>query len=197
MNSKISKTFDFSCYTVSQRYDHPQIVPYTININMITASDDGKELNIAYSRLNFWIDDIMQNAVLIDQSHPNLSTWYDLDCKVLAIPFDPVDQIIGAILFCKLQAIVENRLLINQLSISSPIDDYIVYHHEDTDDLELFKGVAWWNDCLPNWITQHKKRKSGKVIKLERSPEWKDVGLDWDDSDNKEHIIVYTDFVKK
>jgi len=57
---------------------------------------------------------------------------------------------------------------------------------------------GWWDDSKPTWISSVKKRvKQNKIIKLDRMPEWKDLELEFDQSDtNDDNSVVFVEFGK-
>jgi len=181
MNVNLSRTWTIAAMLVSERYDHPQINPYTITVTMTTQAEDQTEINVAFERIKFWFLDVMSDAVLIAQDHPMLDQWIKTGIRCLVFPEDPVDQLVGIMTYCKLDAMVEDRIQINHVSISSILDDHVTYHHDHDDVLGPFVSQGWWNDLRPIWTNQKKQRQSGsKIISLDRQPAWKDHDLAWD-----------------
>ena len=181
MNVNLSKTWTIAAILVSDRYDHPQINPYTITVTMTTQSEDQTEINVAFERMKFWFLDVMSDAVLISQDHPMLDQWANTGIRCLIFPEDPVDQLVGMMTYCKLTAMVEGRISINHVSISSVLDDHVTYHHDADDNPGVFVSDGWWNDLRPSWTNQKKQRKStSKIINLDRQPTWKDHDLSWE-----------------
>jgi hypothetical protein len=137
---------------------------------------------------------MMQDAVLIDQKNKTIDTWQKTGARVMSFPDDPVDQLVGMMLYSKLSVIAEGKIDINEILVSSVMDDDIIYRQSDSENLGPFEESGWWNDPKPVWETA--KRKSGKVISLKRTAEWKDLDLDWNNDDSDDKIAVVADFPK-
>jgi hypothetical protein len=178
MNVRLGKAWHFSCIVVGDRYETPLVNFYTVKTEMTLASEQ-QDYNTAYGRMKFWINEVMADCVLIAKDNEKLKTWIDTNARVLTLPDEPVDQLIGMLLYSKLSAISEDRIILHQVSISSALDDDIIYHHFEDEPLGPFREPGWWNDSQPVW--KHKETKGrGKVISLDRQLDWNDYDLDWD-----------------
>jgi hypothetical protein len=187
MNVMLSKNLAIESLVISKRYPDPRIVPYHVTVDMNTNVADNHDLNCAFARIKHWSYVIMQEAVLISQDHPARDTWQNIHSRCLVFPEDPVDQLVGIMLWRKFTAIVENRLVITRVSISSPLDEGMIYHHEDSEAQGCFWSDGWWSDPRPIWNQENiKGRGRGKVINLHRTPEWKDHDLDWDEDEDED-----------
>lgn len=196
MNVKISRGFQFSCMVLGEKTDHAQINLYTLGLDMTALSQDSTYYNIAYDRVKFWVQDIMQDAILISQHHPQLSQWQSTGNRCIIFPQDPVDQLVGVMMLSKLNALTEQNLEINCLSISSAFDDNVCYFFEAGETHDIANMPDWWLDSRPIWSMQDKIRGgTKKIMYLTRSRDWKDYGLDWAQSENPQSATV-TSFVK-
>jgi len=184
MNTELEKTFSFPCVLVGAETG-PWINRYEVCIEMRVLTDEGRDYNIAYQRMKFWFYDIMHSAVLIHSEDAKLQAWRDTGMSCLDFPQNPVDQIVGLMLMSKLTAIVEGRLEILRVGISSAEDDFVTYFCDQTDHLHWFEESGWWRDPGPNHTSQRRRsRTQGKVISINRGTEWKDHDLDWPVEDN-------------
>lgn len=196
MNVRLSRDFEFSAILASARYETPVINHYTVSVRMAIVSDHSDQYNTAYQRMKFWFD-LMSNSVLIEENHEHLSAWAKTAARIMMLPEEPCDQIIGMMLFCKLQAICEDTMQIQEVSITSAADDYITYYHDMNEALGPLAVQGWWHDSSPNHVTaQSRRRGSGKVISLDRPMEWKDVDLDWDNESDATSSVVFADFAR-
>lgn len=190
MNVRLSKVWQIPALVVSERSEQVIINAYEIKVHMTTNTDNSSEQNVAYERMSHWLEQVMSGSVLISEDHPKLATWQDTNSRCLIFPQDPVDQLVGIMLYCKLSAIMENRIIITELEVSSTIDDYVIYHHGMMEDQGILHKHGWWHDAKPTWSTDTKRRKSrDKVISLSRPPEWKEHDLDWP-TENEGDVVV-------
>lgn len=197
MNVKLSKKFRFRTMLVNDSWDVPAIAAYTCTITMITASEDTADHNIAYSRIRHWIQNVMQDSILISRNNKHLREWQATGARCLVIPEDPVDQLVGMMVFSKLSAITQDRLIMHETALHSDLDDDVVYYHSCNDDLGPFQAANWWNDPGPGYVDRCSNRRgNNKVIKLDRKDEWKDFELDWADFNSNSNCIVKAEFVK-
>ena len=161
---------------------------------MIVLADAGLDHKRAFARMRYWLQEIMQDCVLISQDHDRLDTWLDTGSRVLVFPEDPVDQLVGIMLYCKLHAIVQDNLLIDRVTVSSVLDDEVMYHHYADEDQGPFAAPGWWNESRPCWKQAIKKGR-GKVIDLGRGPDWKDLDLEWD-QECAQNTVVIAEFTR-
>ena len=179
MNVELEKTFSFPSVLVGANTG-PWINHYDVQIQMRVTTDVSSEYDIAYRRMKFWFQDIMHSAVLIHKDDAKLRSWRDTGMTCLDFPEHPVDQLLGLMLMSKLTAIVEGRMEILRVSVCSPADDWVTYFCDQTDNLHWFEQSGWWRDPGPMCCTPDSTyRKSGKVISLTRTQDWKQHDLDW------------------
>lgn len=179
MNAELEKIFSFPCVLVGADAA-PWINHYDVEILMRVITVVNSDYNTAYDRIKFWFQDIMHGAVLINSADVRLQTWRDTGMTCLDFPENPVDQVLGLMLMSKLTAMVEHRLEILRVSVSSPADDYVTYLCDHVDDLHWFEQPGWWKDAGPTHTTDLRRgRKSGKVISLSPVQDWKQHDLDW------------------
>lgn len=186
MNVKLSKKFRFRTMLVNSDWDGPVIASYSCNVTMLTATEDAVDHNVAYARIRYWIQGVMQDSVLISQNNERLAEWQSTGARCLIMPEDPVDQLVGIMLFSKLSAMAEDRLIIQEVALHSDLDDDVVYYHDIEDELGPFEDDDWWNNPGPGHESRTiRRRSSDKVIELGRTEEWKDMGLDWHNDDSQ------------
>jgi len=195
MNVKLKKTFDFSAGLV---YNTNFTVNfYTVTITMTTMGSDPVQQNVAYERLKYWFDQVMFNSIIMRDNEPKLTEWVATEQRIILVPEQPVDQLLGIVLFSKLNAIVENVFVINELEISSAMGDDVCYIHNENEFVlaPVLDNPGWWSDSGPTWMTKLSKKHTNKVIKLRRALEWKDLDLDWDQEDSKTvDTVLFVDF---
>jgi hypothetical protein len=189
MTVRLARQWYWSSIVVSDRYDRPMINNYSLRMEFATDTQDNQEHNIAYGRMKFWFHEIMEASVLISQDSNKIKSWQDTGSRVLVFPEDPVDQLVGMMLYAKITAITQGKIMIDQISIASPLDDDVIYHHYAEETLGPFENPGWWSDPRPIWQTKPSRGK-GKVISLDRPPDWKDHGLEWDVEHDNSVVVM-------
>lgn len=197
MNVRLKRIFNFSSGII---YDNEFVInDYTVTVHLTTATSNAINQNIAYERIKYWINFVLSDSILMNNSYALKDQWIATEQRILLLPDDPVDQLVGMMLFLKLSAIVQDNFVITDVEISSAVGDDMCYIHSENDNLGPMEQRGWWNDVRPNWVVTEKKRRSsgGNVIQLNRIPEWKDLELEFDavpppDKDP----VVFVDFSK-
>jgi hypothetical protein len=118
--------------------------------------------------------------------------------KIATLPAEPVDQIIGMMLYSKLGAIMEDRIIINEVEISSSMGEGITYLHAADESLGPLAEPGWWHDadlvhCNNSLVDDT------KVVAMHRASAWRDLTLAWPDVEQNNdtgNTIVFADFKK-
>lgn len=194
MNVRLKKVWNVCCGVIwDGRY---RINQYTVMANLTTRTADHTAQNIAYERMNYWILQILQDSVLINRDSDRIAAFQATEQQVITIPGEPVDQLIGMMLFSKLTAIVEQRLVIDEIEISSDLGDRVIYSHDCDESSAQFAQSGWWNDPGP-CHSEVTRRKGSKVINLARSTEWGIFGLGWDAAPgDATNTVVFAEFTR-
>jgi hypothetical protein len=120
--------------------------------------------------------------------------------RLTTLPEEPVDQVVGIMLHCKLNAITEDRMVITQTEISSELGENIAYLHDDDEQLGPLSGTGWWRDS----DVSHCDRQlisTDNVVTMNFNRSWRELNLQWTqessvidvEHDNK---LVFADFQK-
>ena len=153
---------------------------YYIKLEMVTQTVDGVEQNIALDRIRHMMFNQLQDCIFIhDEDTVIIERLQATDFNLVVLPEVPVDQIIGLMLFCKLNAIMQGRMFITQLKISSDLGQNMWYLHDEEEEPGPFEFPGWWHNSDPN--TFEKNKNYSNIIKLQRSNTWHDFHLEWDD----------------
>jgi len=174
--------------------DQYMINSYEILVRMTTNTEDQELQNIAYHRMNYWIYDVMLDSVLMAEGNQQSSTYQATNQRVILLPEEPVDQLVGIMLFSKLNAIMEGNILVTELCISSRVGDDMAYYHSAEENLGPFEQPGWWNDSRPIWSAGVPKRSGNKVVTLGRAAEWNDHDLAWTASTDQDTSVVFANF---
>lgn len=193
MNVRLQYDIDFMAGIYYE--DTLQLNQYSVALNLVTKTTDPEETNIAMNRVKCFIWSELENTVFINQAHAEKAELLSLlGINVTTLPEEPVDQIIGIMLYCKLNAIMEGRMTITSLDIQSTLGDQVWYLHDDEDALGPFAVDGWWT--LPS--VQH------ETIEVDPVPEnvvkvttqgWHEYGLEWpEEVKHTANTVVYANF---
>lgn len=169
---------------------------YRIRLDWTTATDDAHEQNIAFERMKYWLFDVLEHSVMIKQDHEKIPLYQATGQRVIAMPGDPVDAVIAMMLFAKLAAITEQRIILTEIAVSSEQGGHVQYLQDSAEDFMVFAEPGWWQDPGPIWGTIKPKR-TNKIVNLDRMPEWSELNLSWTDSAVAEPgSVVFAEFKK-
>lgn len=180
--------------------DALQLNSYSVVLQVVTQTADAVELNIAWERLRAFVYSELADTVFINQAQQEQAEMLTmLGINITTLPEDPVDQVVGMMLLCKINAIFEGRLQITQLDISSAVGDNVWYLIDEEDGLGVFAKDGWWHEATVQHATFSDDKMSKNVLKVLPSA-WIEYGLTWPeqvDKNNKTaHTVVYAKFPK-
>jgi hypothetical protein len=192
MNVRIAQLL---CFNAGAWYDGElEMNQYTIKLWMITQSENSLEQNIAFRRAKHFIHNELESTIFVDTTQEaKCEQLVQAGLNITTLPGDPADQLIGIMLFHKLNAIMEGRIAVVEVEISA--GDAVVYLHGENETSEELIQPLWWfspdlihSDVLP--------RESDKVLSIPHS--WRDLELEWPkevavDNDNG-NVVVFADF---
>ncbi len=182
MNVRLKKTLHWSNVLI---YDDDFVINhYTAEVSMITVTADHAQQNIAYDRAKAFVQDILQNSIMISAEHTESAAWKKTAARVIELPADPVDQVIGIMLYTKLNAIMEDRIIVTDIEISSMLGEEMKYLHNAQESLGPMSQSGWWSDHRPIWTDQRSGRNKDNVVSMRKHLDWKHYGLDWPASDD-------------
>tara|TARA_R110002110_G_scaffold302554_1_gene516660 strand:- start:163 stop:810 length:648 start_codon:yes stop_codon:yes gene_type:complete len=162
---------------------------YHINVQLVTVTDDHIDQNIALERIKYIINEQFADSVLIDQEEKEAIKLYEnAGVKVIPFPVEPVDQIIGLALYCKFSSIIEDKIAITDLDITSTAAGVSYLHGED-EPIGPFEVDGWWSNAEPE-CTKQKKPRSKKVVSLPTTETWKSLGYEWEEDHNPEDVTI-------
>lgn len=140
-----------------------QLLPnsYTLTIYFDITTDDANEQNIAFDRMKFFIDKVLQDSIFctIDGEQ---SAYFQRTFKQRLVTFvqEPQDMTVIATLYAKLTSIVEGRINIEKIQLSSLQGSGIVINFDEEfaaeskvltnhDVINAADKTPWWfrTDC--------------------------------------------------
>lgn len=177
--------------------DEMQINQYSLSLRMITNSTNPSHHNTAFDRLKYFVYNEIDSAIFISSEHKDQAKRYvKAGLKVVTLPADPVDQIIGIMLYHKLNAIMEGRILIVETEISSAMGDSMTYFHSENELTKDINKPAWWSS---NDLVHSDANLMGvdKVVSMHHASVWRELDLAWEentDDDDHGNTVVFADF---
>ena len=180
-----------------------QLNEYTAKAYMMTNTEDPADHNVALNRIKHFVYNELESTIFVNQD--DLEACEKLsaaDLNITTMPGDPVDQLIGIMLYTKFKAITEERLLIGEMELNSVLGDGVIYLHGDNENVEDVDPPDWWSSvdlvhCEQDLIN------SEKIVTLHKSSVWRDLDLQWPDiedntpdDDETGNTVVFADFKK-
>jgi len=137
------------------------------------------EQNIALQRAKWFFGETIDSAIFVkDTDLEKIEKLNDIGLKTCPLPEEPYDQIIGIIIFTKLSAILEDKLVLTDIQLSSDMCDGVSYLHSMEENVGPFSLRGWWNENSPNISTPIKPIKGKKVVKLNKKANtWEELSL--------------------
>lgn len=195
MNVRLKKIFVFYCGVLYK--DEWYINEYNLSVDMLTVTENPREQNVAYERIKYWIYDVLAHSTLACYNSERLEAYQKTGQRILVLPDEPVDQIVGMMIYLKLNSICENKIVITDIDLSSTEGESVIFKHTAGENLGPFNEDNWWVDSRPCWFDpKTKRRKDNNVIALDKVPEWHELNLDWDSEDEQESVVLLADFKK-
>lgn len=195
MNYRMTKTWGVLANVVWD--DRTLCNDFRIRIDWTTATDNSHEQNIAFERIKYWLFDVLEHSVLIRQDSDRIALYQATGQRVIALPVDPIDPVLAMMLMSKFSAITEGRMIITDVAVSSEQGGHVQYLQALEEDSMEFGEPGWWLDPRPVWRDKT-RRGTGKIVNLDRMPEWAEIDLAWDspDSDKVDGRVVFAEFPK-
>lgn len=155
---------------------------YETTLSLIVETECPREQNVAMDRAVHFLQVVLQNSILVNSSEKEIIEKYKAaGMKVCELPDEPYDQIVAMVLLLKLNAIMENRLRVSDMLLSSILGDCVRYSIVAEVAENYLPGNEWWNDstiCLNNQeLSKHVT--DDNVLKLFDDSHWVELGLSW------------------
>lgn len=172
---------------------------YLVNCNLITNTEEADDVPIAVDRLRWWCQNVLQNSIFVQKTETEkCQQFWASQMNLIILPEVPTDQIIGMMLYSKLNAITEKKVIVADIQVTSMLSDGVRYIFDETDDYGVFTEDGWWNEPEAIWWNKDiipQKDENG-ALKLNPTIHWKDVELHWV-ADEVEHGNVVVGNFKK
>lgn len=165
----------------------------------IEFSGDGLDTRaemIAFDRIKHILNTQMTAAIFADVNNPLIKNIQkNFNAYVITLPTQPIDMIIGPILFSKLISAVEGKLDIKGISISSTLGDDISTYISDEDlgsmtwmlddkVKEITGNPAWYYRTDAGCTDIIIQNKNGFTVEHDKE-DWEEHGLGWEEVKSK------------
>ena len=195
MNVRLRHTVSFTAgvyYGGEMRMNH-----YTATLVMTTNSTDAVHHNIAFERIKYFVYGQLDSTIFINQAHHDqCEKFAQAGLTVTTMPGEPVDQLIGLMLYYKLNAIMEDRIVIDETEISSVLGENMIYLHSDNEHTDIGVLPEWWTSCDPSHSDFALINKD-KILTMHANTAWRELDLLWPESQSNNetgNIVVFADF---
>jgi hypothetical protein len=170
---------------------------YSLRLWMITNTELAEDQNTAFERIKYFVYNHVDNTMFIDRGEQEqCAKFLQAGLSITTMPGDPVDQLIGIMLYHKLNAIMEQRMNIVETELSSSQGQAMTYLHSEGENTLGVEAPAWWlstdlahsDFALP---------ESEKVVSMQTTTAWRDLDLAWSElppSMDHGNIVVFADF---
>lgn len=156
---------------------------FFVELKMVTTTDNPQHQNIAFERMKLIVTEVFAHSIFVSHESPILATLATIyPEKMVVLPEEAFDQVIALALYCKLNAVMENKIKCENIRISSEFGDNVWYQFKAGEELGPFSAVVkrtsrkkpatpWWHrsDVL-TFDTD---------TKLETAS-WEDLDLSWE-----------------
>lgn len=179
MNTRIEK--DFFCQAAvhyNGRF-HSNTYSFTLSL-LVEECDNPDEPNIAMDRISFFIENYIQNSILIDSEDTDaIENYKNAGINTCELPGDPHDQIFAAVLLLKLNSIMEGRMKITDLLIGSAMSNGVRYNVVAEVAESSLSGNYWWNNNSLSINDEDDAQTADNVVKLFTDDPWEEAGFSW------------------
>lgn len=195
MNVRLEYTMHFNAGV--HYFDQLIMNSYKLTVYMVTHVTEAELTNIAFDRMKYFVTEVLDSTVFINSSEQEACRLYTAaGVKITTLPNEPVDQIVGLMLFQKLNAIMEGRISVIETELSSLIGDNMVYLHSENEESRDIVFPAWWT--TPD-LTHHDLEFNNGDGAFSLYPsnysQWAELKMDWPGSNNPDGgNIVFADF---
>lgn len=195
MNVRIKHTMTFTAgiyYGGETRMNN-----YYITVYMTTNSHDSVSHNVAFERIKYFVYSCLDSTVFVNQNNEDqCRRFLNAGLSITTLPGEPVDQLIGLMLYYKLNAVMEDRIIVDETEISSALGENIVYLHSENEITDVESIPDWWT--TPDTIhSDYVTLPADKIVAMPANTVWRELDLVWPDSDTVTetgNVVVFRNF---
>ena len=165
---------------------------YHLKMFFDVATDDSDEQNVAFDRIKFFVDNVLQDSIFCEIEDPRIDFYMKtFKQKLVTFVQPPQDLTVVSHIFSKFSLITEGRLEIQRMELASRLgnditvnfdqdffeDSTILFSHETIKDINK---DPWWfrADCgSADFFRMDEETK--EVTFVTDVSGWDEAGLDW------------------
>ena len=196
MNVRLQYDLDFLAGVYYE--DQLHMNRYTVSLNLLTKTNDSASTNVALDRAKAFVYGALESTVFINQANAEKAELMQMmGINVTTLPEEPVDQIIGMMLYYKLNAVMEERMTVIGLDIASSLGDNVWYQHDEEDVAGPFAADGWWHRASMQHESIERDSKPGNIVKV-TSTGWYELNLEWPEATAPAtaNTVVFANFPK-
>jgi len=184
MATRIEKDFNFQ--TAVHFEDKFCLNVYETTLSLLVETENPYEQNVAMDRVIHFLQGVIQGSILIDKTQKAAIKKYKAaGLKVCELPDEPYDQVVAMVVLLKLNAIMENRLRVSDILLSSILGGEVRYSIVAEVAENHLSENNWWNDSTVSLNNEEiKEDKKDNVLKLFDDSHWVDLGLSWKEKES-------------
>ena len=130
---------------------------FQVEMQMVTKTENPRFQNVAFERMKLLVSDIFGNSIFVGHENTNMDALSKIyPEKMVILPEEAYDQVIGIALYCKANAVMEGAIHCHSVRISSYLGDSVWYQFEDGEDMGPYavavprkkrgrNTVPWWH----------------------------------------------------
>lgn len=154
---------------------------YEMSASMTINTLDAPDQNTAVERITHFMGSVIEDCIFVCETEKEaIDKYTKAGMRVCTIPEEPYDQIVGLILINKCNAIMENRIVMTDVTLGSKLSNLIRFELSNETAEAEFNGDHWWN--IPTTcITSKKKKEKDKIVNLfdHKCDDWVELELTW------------------
>ena len=171
---------------------------YNLTLWMTTNSENSVDQTISFERIKYFVYTKIDNTIFINSNQKAQCTLFSkAGLSITTMPANPVDQLVGIMLYYKLNAITEGRMIIMETEISSTYGANMTYLHADFENTSGYKQPDWWTSLDLTHCDFVLTNRSEKVLSIPSSTDWRELDLAWSDTPTEGspgNVVVFADF---
>jgi hypothetical protein len=136
-------------------------------------------------------------GVAVEQENNDEILKVEQNQSDIQISEEPVDQIVGMMLYYKLNAIMEGRMTVTRLDLSSILGDSVWYQHDEDDAWGPFREDGWWHEPTVQHDSILESVTADNVVRVIPNA-WHELGLIWPEEETEPtaNTVVFANFTK-
>lgn len=180
MITRIDKDFFFFA---GVHFDNAYYInSYEMTLSMLVETECADEHYVALGRMEHFIKYILTNSVFVHSEEVDAIFAYEqAGMRVCELPERPLDQVIALAILLKLNAIIEGRFKITDLTFGSMLSEGVRYPivSELAENAEIMLGNHWWHKSDLSITDKDIEPISDNVVRLFHDDAWIEMNLSW------------------